>query len=614
MQVDNAQRERAADGLSTREGVATRLSDWTAQIASMLQGLPGVDCLRVAATLLPRPEEDAPLHAAVPPGLLARPETAVAVAEAQRAGRVAVAGALPGSPGGAGRPSSIVIPLDDMTGWVEIEAILPDEAALTLVIDRVRLGLGWVMFLRTRAADAGFRQAESQAVNALKAVVSIAGGESFGEAARALVTDLCTRFGCDRVSLGLVRRRSVRVVAISHTGRFSRAMALVRLLRAAMEEAVDQEEVLAWPAPDDGGDRVLHAQEALAERNDRRSILTIPLFDGTLYRGALVFERDDGRFDAQEVETLEALAGVLTPLIREKRENDRWVVTRAGFAVANILRAAVGRRHFIAKLSVLAAAAVLAVLMLVERPLTVVADAVVEGSEQRAVTAAFDGFLASADAREGDRVAAGDVLFRLDERDFALDRLRLAALRAQAELELDRAISARDRAETAIVEGRLRQIDAELALVEQQIDRSRVVAPFDALVVSGDLSRSIGRAVSRGETLMVLAPLGEYRVSLSVQESDIADLNPGQEGVLKLAAIPERDFALDLVEMIPVARYEEGTTLYSVDARLRDDGGLLLHGMTGAARIEIRPVPLIVLWGKPLWDRVQVWFWRNVAI
>lgn len=614
MQAEPTLHNRESDGPFAREAVAARLGEWVAQLALEIGSIPGVECQRVAAVLVSPKPGDARVQAAVPPDRVARPETAVAMSEAERSGQVAVAGALPGDGDGTGRPSCIVVPLGDAAGWVEIEAGLPSDAVFAMVLDRVHLAIGWLMFYRVRAADMAVRQSESQAVNALQSVVSLSGTDSFGEAARALVTDLCRRFACDRVSLGLTRRRSVRVLAISHTGKFSQAMKLVRLLRAAMEEAVDQEAVLLWPAPMGEGGRLSLAHEALAEGNPKRSVLTIPLFDGETQRGALVFERDDGRFDLAEIEMLEALAGVLTPLVQEKRENDRWLVTRAGFAVGTILRATLGRRYFAAKLSVLAGCMVLALLTFVERPLTVVADAVVEGAEQRSITAAFDGFLSSANVREGDTVAKGDVLFQLDERDFALDRLRLLALRAQAELELDRAISARDRAETALVQGRLRQIDAELALVEQQIDRSRVLAPFGALIVSGDLSRSIGRAVSRGETLMVLSPLSEYRVTLSVGEDDVAKLVPDQLATLKLAAIPEREFTLELVDMVPVARYQDGGTFYVVEARLQDDGGLLLHGMTGAARVEVRSVPLVVLWGQPLWDRVRFWFWRNLPL
>lgn len=614
MHVREAVKPAHEDDTSSRTAIEARMQDWAARLRAAIGPEIGVECLRLAVVLGSARPGTTAVEVSLPAGLLPRPETELARAEALRTGRVALAGAVPGTEGG-GRPSCLVVPLETGAGWIEIEARIPSEDRVAVIIERVGLAAGWALFLGVQAQAAAQRQSEATAVSALNSIVSLAGAQGFSEAARALVTDLCARFGCDRVSLGLARRRLVRVVAISNTGRFSRSMLLVRLLRAAMEEAVDQEQLLLWPAPPDGADRLTRAQAALAEGDAERSVLTIPLFDGRQQHGALVFERGaNRRFDPDEIETLEALAGVLTPLVIEKRENDRWLPARAAVATGRMLAGLLGRRYFALKLAALATMVAAALLVLVERPLTVVADAVVEGAEQRAVTAAFDGFIAAAAVREGDRVMAGDLLFQLDDRDFALERLRLMALRAQAELELDRAISARERAETALVEARLRQIDAELALVGQQIARSSFHAPFDALVLSGDLSRSIGRAVSRGETLMVLSPLREYRVFLSAAEADIARLEPGQDGLLKLAAMPERDFPVELVELVPVARYENGATRFAVEARLLEDQGTLLHGMSGAARIEVAHVPLLELWGKPLWDRARLWLWRNLPL
>ncbi len=614
MHVREAPSEAQAADIASRTAIDARMQEWAARVRAAIGSEIDVECQRLAVVLVPDRAGARPLQVSIPAGLLARPETEMARAEALRTGRVALAGAVPGTDGG-GRPSCVVIPLETGAGWVEIEAHIPSEDRVAVIIERVGLAAGWALFLGAQAQGLAQRHTEAKAVSALNSIASLSGSQGFSEAARALVTDLCARFGCDRVSLGLSRRRVVRVVAISNTGRFARSMLLVRLLRAAMEEAVDQEQVLLWPAPPDGADRLIRAQTALAEGDAERSVLTIPLFDGRQQHGALVFERSaNRRFDADEIETLEALAGVLTPLLIEKRENDRWLPARAAVATGRMLAGILGRRYFAVKLAALAMMVAAALLVLVERPLTVVADAVVEGAEQRAVTAAFDGFIAAAAVREGDRVVAGDLLFQLDDRDFALERLRLMALRAQAELELDRAISARERAETALVEARLRQIDAELALADQQIARSSFHAPFDALVLSGDLSRSIGRAVSRGETLMVLSPLREYRVFLSTAEADIARLEPGQDGLLKLAAIPEREFPVELVDLVPVARYENGATRFAVEARLLEDQGTLLHGMSGAARIEVARVSLLDLWGKPLWDRARLWLWRNLPL
>lgn len=603
--------------LSAPGDMEVRMRAWLSELYTAIDRESGVKCLRVAAQFTAGRPSRSPLFMALPADRIAASETDVARAEAFRLGRIALAGGMPET--GSPRPTSIIIPLSSTEGsarsWIECEAQFSSHDQISTIIDRIGLSLGWPLYLQSEARDTLAAHADSKAVSALKSIVSLTSAEGFSDAARTLMTDLADRFKCDRVALGLASRKKIKVRAISHAGKFSNSMVLARRLRAAMEEAFDQNEVLLWPPLSETSDQLLEAQAALAEKDLARSVLTIPLFDGRKQRGAIVFERAGGAtFEPAEIETLEALTGVLTPLLIEKRHNDRWVATRAAIAMGNIFRGLFGRRYFAAKLTIASAAVIAVLLVVIERPRSVVAEAIVEGSEARAISAAFDGFLADVQAQEGDRVQAGDLLVQLDDRDFTLERLRLLALRAQAELELDRAISERDRAASELIEARLRQVDAQLALSEQQILRSEVRAPFDALVVSGDLTRSIGRAVSRGETLMVLSPLNEYRVILDAPERDIGKLQAGQTGQLKLSAMPERNFEIEITEMIPVARYDNNATVFSVVTRLVSEPDVLLHGMGGSARIHVDQVPLYVLWGKPLWDRADEWLWRNLPI
>ena len=83
----------------------------------------------------------------------------------------------------------------------------------------------------------------------------------------------------------------------------------------------------------------------------------------------------------------------------------------------------------------------------------------------------------------------------------------------------------------------MEQADAQVALIEKQLSRVQVAAPFDAVVVSGDLSQSLGVPVERGDVLFELAPLRGYRVILEVEERDIGQL---QVGLQRLAHDPAR--------------------------------------------------------------------------
>ena len=92
----------------------------------------------------------------------------------------------------------------------------------------------------------------------------------------------------------------------------------------------------------------------------------------------------------------------------------------------------------------------------------------------------------------------------------------------------------------AILAAQIDQVEAMLSLVTDKLARATLLAPFDGIVVSGDLHQLLGTPVELGKVLFQIAPLDAYRVILQVEERDIAHLKVGQQGELTLSGIPTR--------------------------------------------------------------------------
>jgi len=73
--------------------------------------------------------------------------------------------------------------------------------------------------------------------------------ERFKSMCMALCNELATRLRCQRVSLGFLEGRYVRLQAISHTDTVGRQMKLTQDIEAAMEECLDQDVEVIYPAP-----------------------------------------------------------------------------------------------------------------------------------------------------------------------------------------------------------------------------------------------------------------------------------------------------------------------------------------------------------------------------
>jgi 3',5'-cyclic AMP phosphodiesterase CpdA len=155
------------------------------------------------------------------------------------------------------------------------------------------------------------------------------------------------------------------------------------------------------------------------------------------------------------------------------------------------------------------------------------------------------------------------------------------------------------------------QAEAELALVEDHLARVQIRTPFDSLVVTGDLSQSIGAPVERGKVLFEVAPLEAYRVMLEVDERDIAEVEVGQKGHLVLSAFPGEPLPFTVAKLTPVSTTREGRNYFRVEAHLASTPARLRPGMEGIGKITIARRLLVWIWTHQAidWLRLQLWSW-----
>ncbi|HEC17710.1 MAG TPA: HlyD family efflux transporter periplasmic adaptor subunit, partial [Gammaproteobacteria bacterium] len=211
----------------------------------------------------------------------------------------------------------------------------------------------------------------------------------------------------------------------------------------------------------------------------------------------------------------------------------------------------------------------------------------------------------------GDRVRQGAEFARLDDHELRLERVKWASQREQYQRQYEEAMASRNRAQARILLAQIAQADARLALTESRLQRTRITAPFDGIVVSGDLSQRLGASVQEGEVLFELAPLDAYRVELLVDERDIALVQEQQQGNLIASALPGVKFPFTVTRITPISVPGEGWNRFRVEARLARNDPRLRPGMEGVGKIDTGEQPLITVWTRRLrhWLSLQWWSW-----
>lgn len=513
---------------------------------------------------------------------------------------------------------------------VALDAASRPEGPMRDALRQLHWGAAGLELMACRQALEDAAAARARQKTVLEVIAASTEHARFTAAATALATELATRLHCSRVSIGFVHRGQCRIEAVSHSAQFKRRTDALRAVEAAMDEALDQRSTVASPPVGEPAPAaeataavpvLLHrAHDALAAHNGGGACCTVLLAQrsGTTdemaddMAGAITLERQGAlAFEADTVALCEAVAALAGPMLARHRRDDLGSAARALDSGRAALHALLGPRHWTAKLLAIGLPVLAALLLLVPGTFRVSAPTVLEPSLLLAATSPIAGYIREAPVRAGDRVASGAIVARLDDRDLQIERLKWTSQHSELEKTLRQALADGNGPQLGIVGAQLEQAAAQVARVDEQLARAVIKAPFDGLVVSGDLSQKLGSPVERGAVLFEVAPLEGFRLVLKVDESDIAHVHPGQRGTLLNAALPNEPVGFTVTAVTPVANARDGRNTFRVEARLDATDVGVRPNMEGVGKIDVDRRSLLWIWTRQTMNaaRLLAWSW-----
>ena len=209
-----------------------------------------------------------------------------------------------------------------------------------------------------------------------------------------------------------------------------------------------------------------------------------------------------------------------------------------------------------------------------------------------------------------DQVAAGDLLFRLDDKDLKIeidtrkkqiDSANLQLEQSKNEFERSKKLfndgliseeafqNTRTRYEVAQISRDRAQNDFDLA--EEKLSKTSIRAPFDCTVLSRPVS--IGQAVSgtggqsSGTEVMEIADLKNLIILSHVNQADVSRMGKNQKVKIEIEAVA--DLVIDgIVERIaPQATIRSGIKGFSTRIKLQNTDESIIPGMTATINIPV---------------------------
>ena len=433
---------------------------------------------------------------------------------------------------------------------------------------------------------------------------------SYQQGLMRMVAELTSHFNCERVAFAELQGHHCKVIALSNSAEFDQRSNLVRKISDAMDEAVEQDSAILFPNPE--SKVIQRAHQELARKFGSGSIATIPLITERKVFGAITLLcSEELPLEAKTLELCQQTLSLLTPFLALKRDQERGIFPKLWDSMQEGLGALFGLRHLRTKLIATIVAACLVLSSLVEANFRVTADAVLEGEVQRVVAAPISGYLLSSSVRAGDTIRQGEVMASLNDAELKLELTKLKGRVQKLRREYREAQSTRDLVKVRVIKEQINQANAEIELVDQQLASINLTAPFDGVVIEGDLSQMLGSPVERGDALFKIAPLEGYRIILKVDEREISYVEEGQAGSLTLSSLSKWDLPLKVERITSAAKAEDGANIFRVEASLPSAPAALRPGMEGIGKINAGRERLVWIWTHEIvdWFRLWVWSW-----
>ncbi|MEO5339741.1 MAG: HlyD family secretion protein [Magnetococcus sp. MYC-9] len=250
---------------------------------------------------------------------------------------------------------------------------------------------------------------------------------------------------------------------------------------------------------------------------------------------------------------------------------------------------------------------VLGGLMLIPVQQSVLAPAEVVAFKPVVVRAPMEGVVDTFHVTPNQSVVAGQPLLNLDTRKLR-NRLEVIGKELEvAQAEHRQALQSvlqdpKGKAKLALLRGRIQQKEADWSYTRNQLERVTLVAPREGVVVFGDEHEWIGRPVSVGERLLMLADPQQVELEVRLPVADAVALQSGTALEFFPAADADRSLAATLrhasyrAELTP-----EGVLAYTLRGEFTSTERLPRLGLRGTAKIFGERVRLFYhLFRRPL--------------
>ena len=246
-------------------------------------------------------------------------------------------------------------------------------------------------------------------------------------------------------------------------------------------------------------------------------------------------------------------------------------------------------------------AVVLFLLSLCPMQESALAPAEVTASRPQLVRSTLDGVVSHLTVQPNQEVKKGQELARLDDAQLSsrltVARKTLEMARTEYSQLLQIALASPEaKARLPLLKGRIDQLGAEAAYVEDLLRRTVIVSQSDGVAVFDDPNAWLGKPVSLGEKIMLVADPAQVELTILLPMKETLPVQPGGEALFFSNISPSSPQRVKLSYVSYQASEMTGDSLaFTLRGDFEETGEMPRLGMRGTAKVYGPRMPLIAI-------------------
>ena len=468
-----------------------------------------------------------------------------------------------------------------------------------------KLSAAMTLWLNGRAAADSDWQ-----VHALGAVVELVGKlekqSDLKSASEETANLLANRLGCNAVAVGLQKRGTMKLMAISGVSKLDRGSESSRNYLQTLVESSTRREAGMFPAVDPDNNHLLQAHKQLAGTTHAEAVFSHPLIteDDEVF-GAVVITGPKTAFEGTQIERFsDAAAPAITSALQVvSKVRSNWA-TRLSAAFSKFIYSA--RTFFVL-------VAIVALIALMFLPITyrVRCNCLAEPVSRRFAVAPFDGQIRLGHAEAGDFVEAGALLAQMDGRTINYELAGVTAELKQSIRTREMELKERNIAKTIVSQLERKRLASQESILQYRKDNLQIRSPIDGVVLSGSLDRAEAASVTTGQILFEIGPLDPLQIEIEIPDDEIAQVKVGYPVKVWIDGQEEDPIEAEITKIHPRSETRNADNVFIAIVEFDNEDERLRPGMKGSARIDCEKRSLgWSLFHKPVnWVRSQLTWW-----